>query len=444
MSESNQYDRESLTLRLMAADPKTSKRKLTAIFLQSNDPLVLTYLAENSNCPNELLSRLSRHQATEVRIGVADNPKTELAIQENLVRDPDPDVRYSMAENHNLPQSIISTLLQDENPWVAKRARITLCNLNPDAACTELSFKNECLKLITVIVAEDNEFIRSMLNRVLNRERDISIVAGTGCGEETITECSRLKPSLILMDISMPGMNGLKATEVIKKESPGTKIIMVTGSDRSEDITRAFQAGADAYFLKTTPFHELPKVVRIVNEAGTWLDPGISSTILKHCFERPENRKVGRIENAGLNLIREHIDALAGEQCLEDATLLARACVKLTERIYGIGSQEMLEAMAKLGDLHYASGEYKSSETILLKAIESHEPLLNRADENTDYVLSHLGKAEEDEGRFQQAELYYTWSLRIRERFGDKAKIEEARNTLDSIKMKTRSNAKEY
>ncbi|HMP49942.1 MAG TPA: hypothetical protein PKD05_00140, partial [Candidatus Melainabacteria bacterium] len=69
---------------------------------------------------------------------------------------------------------------------------------------------------------------------------------------------------------------------------------------------------------------------------------------------------------------------------------------------------------------------------------------LNRADENTDYVLSHLGKAEEDEGRFQQAELYYTWSLRIRERFGDKAKIEEARNTLDSIKMKTRSNAKEY
>lgn len=85
--------------------------------------------AENGSTTDEVLSKLARHEHTDVRIAVADNPHASAEILALLAMDESVDVRYSLAENHNIPVSVLSILCSDENPYVAYRANKTLKRL---------------------------------------------------------------------------------------------------------------------------------------------------------------------------------------------------------------------------------------------------------------------------------------------------------------------------
>jgi two-component system chemotaxis response regulator CheY len=117
--------------------------------------------------------------------------------------------------------------------------------------------------MANVIIVDDSAFMISTIKAILVNEHH-NIVATAKTGEEAISLCTELKPDLVLMDILMPGMGGLAALEIIKKEKPDIKIIMVTAFGQETKIQEAKKNGASGYVRK--PFKK-EEVIAAVNQA---------------------------------------------------------------------------------------------------------------------------------------------------------------------------------
>ena len=108
-----------------------------------------------------------------------------------------------------------------------------------------------------ILIVDDNVTLRKGLRSLLSSHQDFSIVGEAGDGQEAIECVGELHPDLVLIDISMPRMDGLEATRKIKKKWPETKVLALTVHNSSEYITATIKAGADDYILKDSPSAEL-------------------------------------------------------------------------------------------------------------------------------------------------------------------------------------------
>lgn len=104
--------------------------------------------------------------------------------------------------------------------------------------------------MIRVLIVDDHAVVRRGLRAVLAHHADIDVVADAASGEEAVELTTALEPDVILMDISMPGVNGLEATRQIVSKSPGSRVLVLTSSARQEHIVGALEAGATGYILK--------------------------------------------------------------------------------------------------------------------------------------------------------------------------------------------------
>ncbi len=440
----NQPSKIHLHYRL-ANDPSTPAEQLKSIAMAAECPILLSYLAANPSTPHTVLQTLADHENHNVRMGIVDNSAAKLEILTKLARDPSPDVRYSVAENHNIPAAILLELTNDDNPYVASRAERTLTRIRAEmgAEFTEISAdKEEEQNLITLLIAEDNDFVRSLIRRSLNAHHRIVVVGDCGDGRSAVSEALKLKPNVVLMDIGMPIIDGVKATQMVKEALPDASIIMVTAREEAKYIHNAFEAGADGYFLKTSPLSELAQAVVTVAEGGKWLDPGISSTILRKCVNQISvtgmdphagGESVAEKTSLALEILNYEAERLANANKSNEALAVAKAALAVAIAQYGRDSKEAALQLANLAELHYKKEDYRSSESLMLQAIRNREDLLSNADTETDNLIDFLGKMSESAGNRQQAELYYSWSLRIRERLGDQNKVKEARARLASL-----------
>lgn len=134
---------------------------------------------------------------------------------------------------------------------------------------------------ITVVIVEDHEITRVGLRLTLEQTPEISIIGEAADGQEGVKETIRLEPNVVLMDIGLPGIDGIEATGEIKKACPLTRVIMLTSHDNDRDVFAALGAGADGYCLKETPTSQLAMAIKTVAEGAAWLDPGIASRVLR-------------------------------------------------------------------------------------------------------------------------------------------------------------------
>jgi two-component system, NarL family, response regulator LiaR len=134
---------------------------------------------------------------------------------------------------------------------------------------------------IRVVVVEDHEITRMGLKLTLEQHEGISVVGEAQDGREGIDTVLRLKPNVVLMDIGLPFIDGIAATNTLKGQLPQTRIIMLTSHDNDRDIFAALGAGADGYCLKETAMNQLALAIRTVAEGAAWLDPGIASRVLR-------------------------------------------------------------------------------------------------------------------------------------------------------------------
>src|SRR4030042_1262244 len=119
-------------------------------------------------------------------------------------------------------------------------------------------------KAIRVLIADDHAVVRAGLVKILGGEPDITIVGEAEDGLEAIGKALELKPDVILMDIFMPRCSGLEATVAIRQKLNDTRLLILTVSDREEDLLQALRFGAQGYILKSASITELADAVRKV------------------------------------------------------------------------------------------------------------------------------------------------------------------------------------
>jgi DNA-binding NarL/FixJ family response regulator len=138
-----------------------------------------------------------------------------------------------------------------------------------------------------VLVVDDQTLVRRGLAMVLDHAEDIEVVAEAGTGMEAIEQARAHRPDVILMDIRMPEMNGLDATErILAAGGEATRIIILTTFDPDEYVYRALQAGASGFVLKDMPPEDLVSAVRTVAEGGAMLSPAITRRLIGRFADR--------------------------------------------------------------------------------------------------------------------------------------------------------------
>ncbi len=133
---------------------------------------------------------------------------------------------------------------------------------------------------IKVFVLEDYRLIRMGIVSALQGNSAINVVGDAESAEKAFEQLPQCKPDVILMDIGLPGLNGIEATRKIRETQPDMGIIMLTSADDTDQVLAALSAGANAYCLKDIPIERLAGVIEEVNQGAFWLDPNVASAAM--------------------------------------------------------------------------------------------------------------------------------------------------------------------
>jgi len=134
--------------------------------------------------------------------------------------------------------------------------------------------------MIRIILADDHKIIRDGLRTLIEKEPDMEVVAEAESGRKTVKLAKELSPDLVIMDITMPDMNGIDATRDISKEVSGVKVIALSMHSDRRFVTGMLEAGASGYLLKDCAFDELARAVRAVMANQMYLSPKIADIVV--------------------------------------------------------------------------------------------------------------------------------------------------------------------
>lgn len=133
---------------------------------------------------------------------------------------------------------------------------------------------------IRLLLADDQALVRGALAALLRLERDLDVVAEVGSGPEAVEAAGRLTPDVALLDVEMPGFDGITATSQVRTVSPATRVLIVTTFGRPGYLRRALQAGASGFVVKDTPAAQLADAVRRVHSGLRVVDPTLATDSL--------------------------------------------------------------------------------------------------------------------------------------------------------------------
>lgn len=136
-------------------------------------------------------------------------------------------------------------------------------------------------KVIRVVIVEDYKLTRMGLLSILKPVEEIEVVGEAEDGEKGVKLVQQLRPDVVLMDLGLPGINGIEATHRIKAFDDNIKVIVYTSHEREEEVIAALGAGANAYCLKDNTPSNLIETIKVVAEGAAWLDPAIANVALK-------------------------------------------------------------------------------------------------------------------------------------------------------------------
>lgn len=139
---------------------------------------------------------------------------------------------------------------------------------------------------IRILLVDDQELIRLGFRMVLEAESDLVVIGEASDGRAAIAQAGSLQPDLVLMDIRMPGLDGIAATEAIVREHPGTRVLVLTTFDLDEYAFGAIRAGASGFLLKDAQRQEMISAVRAVHRGDAALSPRITRMLLDHVSPR--------------------------------------------------------------------------------------------------------------------------------------------------------------
>ena len=175
-----------------------------------------------------------------------------------------------------------------------------------------LTTVEESNELINVVIVEDYKLTRVGLRSTINEFENITVIGEAEDAAKGLEVIKNKKPQIVLMDLGLPEMNGIEATQKVKEISPESKVIILTSHDREEEVLAALGSGASAYCLKDIDPKTLASVIRNVSRGACWLDPAIAQVAL-NLFPRPENVSLhgnGEMADARAQLTEREFEVL--------------------------------------------------------------------------------------------------------------------------------------
>ena len=142
------------------------------------------------------------------------------------------------------------------------------------------------METIRVLLADDHTIVRKGLRSLLDEEPNINVIAEAEDGREAVEKALELLPDVVVMDISMPLVNGLEATRTILRQNPQIKIIVLTVHTDSEYIFQILNAGSSGYLVKNSAPEELVTAIHAVHQGGSYLSPSISKKVVNRFVEQ--------------------------------------------------------------------------------------------------------------------------------------------------------------
>jgi DNA-binding NarL/FixJ family response regulator len=137
------------------------------------------------------------------------------------------------------------------------------------------------MKPITILLAEDNTVVRDEFRKLLELEDDFEVVGEAINGLEAVDLAKKLRPALVLMDITMPGLNGLQATRQILKDAPAIKVLILSAYNDEMYVEEALNSGAMGYLIKQTAADIVCSAIRKIHEGNTFFSPSIPRHLRK-------------------------------------------------------------------------------------------------------------------------------------------------------------------
>ena len=130
---------------------------------------------------------------------------------------------------------------------------------------------------IRVLLADDHETVREGLRAILSADPDITVVGEAADGESAVAGARAIQPNIVVMDVTMPGLNGFQATQTIKESCPGTQVVVLTRHAHEAYVHEFLRAGAAGYVLKQSRSTELLRALHSVARGVTYIDPAVAT-----------------------------------------------------------------------------------------------------------------------------------------------------------------------
>lgn len=204
------------------------------------------------------------------------------------------------------------------------------------------------MEKIRVLLADDHTIVRQGLRLLLENEHDIEIVGEASSGTEAVNLAEALSPSVIVMDITMPELNGIHATSRIMKTQPNAKVIVLSMSSDEEFVNQAIEAGVSGYLVKQTAASELISAIRSVDSGNAYLSPLISrlvldgrrrqaqdpreltlreKEILELIAEGKTTKDIGELLSVSIKTVAKHRQQIMDKLCLHDVASLTKYAI---------------------------------------------------------------------------------------------------------------------
>jgi DNA-binding NarL/FixJ family response regulator len=194
---------------------------------------------------------------------------------------------------------------------------------------------------IRVLLADDHTIVRKGVAQILSEQPDIRVIAQAADGNSAVESYRRERPDVALLDLRMPGLEGVEVVAAVRREFPEAVLVMLTTYDTDDDIDRALKAGAKGYLLKDVAPADLVACVRTVHQGGTWISQVIASRLVARMTQvqlTPREIAVLRqVASGGSN--KEIADALN----ISEATVK----IHLTHLFEKLGATSRTDAVAK-------------------------------------------------------------------------------------------------
>ncbi|TMI83253.1 MAG: response regulator transcription factor [Bacillati bacterium ANGP1] len=198
--------------------------------------------------------------------------------------------------------------------------------------------------MIRILIVDDHPVVREGLVAVLGDDRDFRVVGTAGSAEEAVATAERARPDVVLLDLEMPGTNGVEAIPKLRATAGHPRVLVLTAYDTEERVLGALRAGAGGYLLKGAAAAEIAQAIRAVHEGGSYLTPRVAARVVAQVGDL---RRSGVLSGRERQVLRLVAQGLSNKQIARQLAITERTVkFHMTSIFNKLGAENRAQAIA--------------------------------------------------------------------------------------------------